>query len=264
MIPVGDRPIVCHIMDYYAEHGHKDFVLCLGYKANSIKQYFLTKQQQYTADLMLHEGGSRVQLMGPDASDWSIGLIDTGVWRSVGERLCAVREHVKNEEMFLANYSDGLTDAPLEDMIETFRRSGKVACFLAVHPMLTFHLAKIDGDGAVRGMVPSTEANIWINGGYFIFRPEIYDYIREGEDLVAEPFARLIAEDQLLAYRYEGFWRPMDTLRDRHDLEEMAERGEMPWKKVRRGLVARAREISASPLVSPDAANDRTRFHEAV
>jgi glucose-1-phosphate cytidylyltransferase len=157
-------------------------------------------------------------------------MIDTGAWRNIGERLWAVRDQVKDEDYFLANYSDGLTDVPLEAMIETFKASGKVACFLAVHPMLTFHLAQIDETGRVRQIVPSDNADMWINGGYFIFRKEIFDYMREGEELVLEPFHRLIEADQLMAYKYEGFWRAMDTLRDRQVLEEMVEQGHMPWR----------------------------------
>ena len=133
--------------------------------------------------------------------------------------------------MFLANYSDGLTDVNLDDMVETFKKSDKLACFLAVRPPLTYHLADIGEDGAVAAFRSSDRSDIWINGGYFIMRPEIFDYMREGEELVVEPFSRLIEEDQLMAYRHEGFWRSMDTLRDRQILEDMVEQGEMPWRK---------------------------------
>jgi glucose-1-phosphate cytidylyltransferase len=133
--------------------------------------------------------------------------------------------------MFLANYSDGLTDVDLDHMVETFKNSGKLGCFLAVRPPLTYHLADIAEDGSVSAFRSSDRSDIWINGGYFIFRPEIFDYMREGEELVLEPFNRLIADDQLLAYRHESFWRSMDTLRDRQVLEDLVERGEMPWRK---------------------------------
>jgi glucose-1-phosphate cytidylyltransferase len=229
MIPVGNQPILHQIMDYYAGCGHTDFVLCLGYKANAIKDYFLTRRQQYASDILLRRGG-QVEFMNAGDADWSVAMIDTGIWRNVGERLCAVRHLVRDEEIFLANYSDALTDAPLDEMIKTFRASDKVACFLAVHPMLTFHLVDMDSAGGVRSIHPSASANIWINGGYFIFRQEIFDYIQEGEELVEAPFTRLIAEDKLMAYRYEGFWRPMDTLRDREALERMVEQGDTPWR----------------------------------
>jgi glucose-1-phosphate cytidylyltransferase len=141
----------------------------------------------------------------------------------------AVRHLVQDEEIFLANYSDGLTDAPLTDMIDSFKKSGKIGCFIAIHPPISFHLAEFDEQGAVQRLRSSQESGIWINGGYFIFRNKIFDYIREGEELVLEPFNRLIEGGHLMAYKYEGFWRAMDTLRDRQLLEDMVERGNMPW-----------------------------------
>jgi glucose-1-phosphate cytidylyltransferase len=230
MIPVGDQPILWHIMDYYSRFGHRDFVLCLGYKANIIKEFFLNHRPEAYSDLVVSDGGGKVDTLGASRKDWRITLIDTGVWRNIGERLWAVRDQLAGEEMFLANYSDGLTDAPLDEVIEKFKASGKIGCFLAVHPMLTFHLADIGDDGRVRDIVPSDSADIWVNGGYFVFRKELFDYMRDGEELVYEPFRRLIADDQLIAYKYEGFWRAMDTLRDRQALEEMVEKGDMPWR----------------------------------
>ena len=162
--------------------------------------------------------------------DWRVTLIDTGIWRNIGERLWAVRDHVKDEEMFLANYSDGLTDVDLDDMVDRFQKSGKLACFLAVRPPLTYHLADIEADGRVREFRSSNNSEMWINAGYFLLRPEIFDYMNDGEELVLEPFTRLIEADQLMAYKHEGFWRCMDTLKDRQILEEMVEQGNMPWR----------------------------------
>ena len=230
MIPIGHEPVLWHVMQYYRQYGHLDFVLCMGYKATVIKEFFLGYKPQTYADCVVSGSGSKVELLGKPQEDWRVTLIDTGIWRNIGERLWAVREQVQGEEMFLANYSDGLTDVDLDDMIAKFKESGKVACFLAVRPPLTFHLADIDETGRVRAMRASDDANIWINGGYFIMRPEIFDYMREGEELVVEPFRRLIEADQLMAYKYTGFWRAMDTLRDRQALEDMVERGNMPWR----------------------------------
>ena len=234
MVPVGNQPILLHLMEYYSQYGHKDFVLCLGYKANIVKEFFLNYRPQSYMDCVVSGYGNKVELLGKAAEEWRITLLDTGIWRNIGQRLWAVRDHVKNEEMFLANYSDGLTDVDLDHMIETFKKSGKLACFLAVRPPLTYHLAEIADDGAVTGLRPSNRSDIWINGGYFIMRPEIFDYMNEGEELVLEPFTRLIADDQLLAYRHDKFWLPMDTLRDRQALEDLVEQGEMPWRKVGR------------------------------
>jgi glucose-1-phosphate cytidylyltransferase len=132
--------------------------------------------------------------------------------------------------MFLANYSDGLSNVNLDDMIAKFKASDKIACFLAVHPPVTYHLANIDEDGRVNEFITSDNSEIWINGGFFLLKPAIFDYMSDGEELVIEPFARLIKENKLMAYKHTGFWRSMDTLRDRQVLEDMMEKGEMPWK----------------------------------
>jgi glucose-1-phosphate cytidylyltransferase len=230
MVPVGHHPMLWHIMQYYSHFGHRDFILCLGYKANVIKEYFLNYKRAVNSDCIISDFGRNVEIVGEPPPDWRITLIDTGIWRNIGQRLMAVKHLVADEEIFLANYSDGLTDAPLPEMIETFRKSGKIGCFIAVHPPFNFHLAEFEKDGSVERFRSSQESEIWINGGFFIFRNKIFDFIREGEELVLEPFNRLIDGGHLMAYKYEGFWRAMDTLKDRQILEEMVERGEMPWR----------------------------------
>ena len=229
MIPVGSQPILWHIMQYYGQYGYRDFVLCLGYKANIIKDYFLNYRPSMDSDCVVSEFGDKIEILGDCPPDWRVALIDTGVWRNIGERLFAVRELVKDEEIFLANYSDGLTDMRLPDMIDFFKNSGKIGCFIAVRAPFNFHLAEFNENGVVRRLRSNKESEAWINGGYFIFRKEIFDYIRDGEELVMEPFNRLIEAQELVAYKYEGFWRAMDTLRDKQVLEEMVEQGKMPW-----------------------------------
>ena len=218
-----------HLMQYYSQYDHRDFVLCLGHKANVIKDYFLNYRPSMDSDCVVSEFGSRIEILGDRPPDWRVTLIDTGVWRNIGERLSAVRELVKDEEVFLANYSDGLTDMRLPDMIDFFKNSGKIGCFIAVRAPFNFHLAEFAETGVVRRLRTNKESDAWINGGYFIFRKEIFDYIRDGEELVLEPFNRLIEAQELVAYKYEGFWRAMDTLRDNQVLEEMVEQGKMPW-----------------------------------
>jgi glucose-1-phosphate cytidylyltransferase len=236
MIPVGQKPILAHILQYYSQYGHRDFVLCMGYKANVIKDYFLNLNRWANSDLVISEFGEKIDILGEQPPDWKVTLVDTGMWRNIGQRLLAVRHLVENEEIFLANYSDGLSDAPLPEMIDQFVKSGKIACFIAVHPPFNFHLVEFGNADTVRRFRSSNESQIWINGGYFIFRNKIFDYINEGEELVLEPFNRLIEGGHLMAYKYEGFWRAMDTLRDRQVLEEMVERGEMPWRVRPNGL----------------------------
>lgn len=238
MIPIGNQPILWHVMQSYSQFGHRDFVLCLGYKANLIKDFFLNYRPQSYADCVISGFGTKVDLLRQPDEDWRVTLIDTGIWRNIGERLWAVREHVENEDMFFANYSDGLTDVDLNDMVAKFAASDKLACFLAVHPPLTYHLADILEDGRVREFRTSDRSEIWINGGYFIFKKGIFDYMKKGEELVEQPFARLIAENKLMAYKYEGFWRSMDTLKDRQTLEDLVERGEMPWHRRGLGITA--------------------------
>jgi glucose-1-phosphate cytidylyltransferase len=228
MIPIGHQPILWHVMNYYSQYGHKDFVLCLGYKANTVKDFFLNYKTQTYGDCIVQ--GSKIEMLGPREEDWRVAMIDTGVWRNIGSRLWAIRDHVKNEEMFLANYSDGLSDVNLDDMIDKFKQSNKVACFLAVHPPATYHIADISEDGRVNHFTTSDRSEIWINGGFFLLKPEIFDYMKDGEELVIEPFERLIKENKLMAYKHNGFWRSMDTLRDRQVLEDMMEKGETPWK----------------------------------
>ena len=237
MVPIGHQPILWHVMQYYSQYGHNDFVLCLGYKANVIKDYFLNYKMTASNDCIVSDFGKKVEILGQRPPDWRISLVDTGTWRNIGQRLLAVKHLVEDEEIFLANYSDGLTDAPLEDMIECFKKSGKLGCFIAIHPPISFHLAKFDEQDSLRRLRSSQESEIWINGGFFIFRNKIFDFIQEGEELVLQPFERLIAGGHLMAYKYEGFWRAMDTLRDRQVLEDMVERGEMPWRLSTQSLV---------------------------
>ena len=248
MIPIGDKPILWHLMHYYSQYGHKDFVLCLGYKAKIIKEFFLNYQPHVYADCVVSGFGKNIQALGDPQRDWRITMIDTGVWRSIGERLLAVRAYLEGEEMFLANYSDALADVDLPTMIETFRQSGKIASFLAVRPCFSLHLVETGPNGQVSSLRRTQDANLWINGGFFIFRSEIFDYLREGEELVEAPFQRLIEANQLLAFKHEGFWRPMDTLKDRDVLEDLVERGNMPWRldggTFREGITSKRDDVA--------------------
>jgi len=256
MIPIGDKPILWHVMHYYSQYGHKDFILCLGYKANIIKEFFLSHRAHIYADCVVSVFGNKFQVLDDPQGDWRVTMVDTGLWRNIGERLFAVRQHLKDEEMFLANYSDGLADVDLSAMIEIFRQSGKIACFLAVRPCFSLHFVEMDGNGRVNCLRPSEDANLWVNGGFFIFRSQIFHYVHEGEELVEAPFRRLIEADQLLAFKHEGFWRPMDTLKDKQVLEDLVERGSMPWR-------VDEKDSSCCPKLSSRGA-DAERLHSAT
>jgi len=230
MVPIGIRPVLWHVMKYFAHFGHRQFVICLGYKGEVIKEYFLNYNEAMSNDFVLANGGRSVEVLRHDIQDWEIAFVDTGLHTSIGQRLQAVRPHLDGEEIFLANYGDVLTDAPLSTLIENHRARGVVASFLCVKPSYSFHIVRTDENDLVRDVKETTHSDLWINGGYFVFRREIFDYIEEGEDLVEEPFRRLCAAQQLFANKYEGFWEPMDTLKDQQRLEQMLELGNGPWQ----------------------------------
>jgi len=229
MIPIGVRPILWHVMRYYAHFGHREFILCLGYRADAVKDYFLRYSEATSNDFVLSEGGRSLELLSSDIDDWKITFVDTGMRASVGQRLKAVQKHIGDDEIFLANYADTLTDAPLPAFIEDFSSRGLTAAFLAVRPRYTFHVVTLADGGQVTDIKHIRESSTRINGGHFIFRRGIFDYIKPGEDLVDEPFHRLIDTGQLIAYPYDGFWAPMDTLQDKQDLERLSEDGDPPW-----------------------------------
>jgi glucose-1-phosphate cytidylyltransferase len=229
LVPLGYRPVLWHVMKYYAHFGHRDFILCLGYKADRVKDYFLRYDECISNDFVLSQGGKRVELLRSDIEDWRITFVDTGLSTVVGQRLRAVRHLVAGEEIFLANYADGLTNMPLPEMIEAFKQSGKVAAFVCAPPSQSFHVVSLDGEGRVEHLRDVRKAGLLVNCGFFVFRQAIFDYIKDGEELVVEPFARLIAENQLLGYRYNQFWS-MDTFKEQQELTDLCARGEAPWE----------------------------------
>jgi glucose-1-phosphate cytidylyltransferase len=240
MVTIGYRPILWHVMKYYAHWGHTDFVLCLGYRGDAIKDYFLNYDECLSNDFTLSRGGREVHLFRRDIDDWRITFVDTGLHATVGQRLRAVEEHLDGEEVFLANYADGVSDLPLPAYLDFFRRQRRVATFVAVRPSQTFHVVALDGDGQVEDIRHVVDADLWINGGFFVFRREIFDYLGEGEDLVEAPFHRLVAKQQLAAYRYPGFWQCMDTFKDKQLLDQMAAAGPAPWEIWKHGPPAPA------------------------
>ena len=233
MATIGYRPIMWHLMKYYAHFGHKDFVLCLGYKADVIKQYFLNYNEALSNDFVLAEGGKRVELLNSDIHDWRITLVDTGPNTPIGERLMRVREHVAGEEIFLANYSDCLTDLDLNDFIKRFRERKCTAGFISVAPNQSFHYVTAE-KGLVTSLTDIRSTPLRVNGGFFAFRQDIFDYIREGDELVIAPFQRLMEKKQLMAHEYNGFWQAMDTFKDKQQLDALLAKGNPPWEIWRR------------------------------
>jgi glucose-1-phosphate cytidylyltransferase len=205
MVPIGGRPLLWHIMRYYAHFGHREFVVCVGHEASTIRDYFRRSEH-----------------------DFLIRYVDTGLDSSIGERFYAVREELAGEGVFLANYGDTVTDVPLPTLIDHHAASGKVASLLSVRPNYTFNVVSAAGP-QVTGFHDLAQTGIWVNGGYFVFRGEVFDYIEEGEDLPVM-FQRLIAAGELVTYAYEGFWAPMDTLKDKQRLESLVESGGSVWQ----------------------------------
>jgi len=228
MAMIGDRPLLWHVMRYYAHYGHRDFVLCLGYGASAVKDFFLRYDETRSNDFVL-DGDGKVELFKADISDWRITFVDTGLHTEIGERLRRVRRFVAGEEMFLANYADVFTDAPLPDLISRFTGSGDVASLLAVPPQSSHHVVDVDDSGIVTEVMPMRDLRQWENGGYFVLRQEIFDYLGENEDLVGDAIPRLVKERRVMAYPYRGYWTPADTVKDRSLLEEAYARGECPW-----------------------------------
>ena len=229
MVPVGNRPILWHLMKYYAHFGHTEFILALGYKADVIKDFFLNYNEAFSNNFTL-KGGRNVELASSDIDGWTVSFVDTGMDANLGERLLAVRDYLGDDEMFLANYSDGLTDLDLDAYLHDFQASDGVAKFLAVQPPLTYHLVDAADDGAVRDISPVSTADLWINGGFFALRREIFDHMNPGEELVIEPFQRLLKEGRLRTRRYDGFWAPMDTFKDKQRLDDLVSSGRGPWE----------------------------------
>jgi glucose-1-phosphate cytidylyltransferase len=229
MIPIGTKPILWHIMKWYASWGHTDFVLCLGYRAESVKEFFLNYREAIGNDFVLSNGGRDVELLGSDISHWRVTFLDTGVRTEIGQRLKAAQPYLDDDPVFLATYGDALTDAPLDDMIRCHEESGKVGLVMSVRPRLDYHLLHSSGDNVVESVERLGEADVRINGGFFVFKREIFDVIGPGEDLVEEPFGRLIDRGELLGYPYDGFWEPMDTIKDKNKLDGLIEGGSAPW-----------------------------------
>jgi glucose-1-phosphate cytidylyltransferase len=229
LVPIGESPVILHLMKYYAHYGHKDFILCLGHRGESIKRFFLEYNEALSNNFVLSNGGRDLRLLGSDFGSWNITFVDTGIKSSIGQRLRAVREHVANEPVFLANYVDGLTDLDLNKLIDHFHKSGKTACFLSVKPTQTFHLVDIDDNAYVTRINDAAGSGAWINGGYFVLSNRIFDQLGPGEDLVCEPFQRLIEARELVTLKHTGFWACMDTFKERQELEDLWSRGNAPW-----------------------------------
>ena len=224
---VGPRPILWHVMRYYAHFGHTEFILCLGYGATQIKDYFRHYDETVSNDFVLENG--QVRMLSHDIADWKITFVDTGLQSPIGERLRRVREHLGDDEAFLANYADVLTDAPLNEMIQQFDESNCAAALMAVPPQSSFHVVRFGDDHRVNEVDQVGRMPLRENGGYFVLRPEIFDYLPENGDLVEDVCVELAGQRRLMAYPYDGFWKPADTFKERAQLDQEWETGQAAW-----------------------------------
>ena len=226
LVEIGHRPILWHVMRYYAHFGHKDFILCLGYKGSSIKSYFRQYDACLSSDFVFSKGGRQIDLLQKDIDDWKITFVDTGQHSNIGERLRRVRKYVDQDEVFLANYSDGVSDLDLDKYVDSFlSKPGKVASFLSVRVPQTFHIVHADAEDNAQRLEYVRDSPLRINGGYFVLRREIFDYMNEGEELHR---AALRAADE----GAQGAGRPARRV--------LAQHGHLPRQdRARRDLLAR-------------------------
>jgi glucose-1-phosphate cytidylyltransferase len=180
-------------------------------------------------DFVLSRGGKNLELLNSDIDDWNITFVDTGLTSNIGERLKAVQRKLEGEEMFLANYTDGLSDVALPAVIESFKNSENVACFVSVKPRASFHLITTQSAGVVTSIEHIGKSGARMNGGFMVLRQEIFSYMNDGEELAEEPFRRLIKAGRLMAYPHDGYWACMDTFKEKQDLEDVFARGSAPW-----------------------------------
>ncbi len=256
MVSIGYRPVLWQVMKYFAHFGHKEFILCLGYRGDLIKQYFLNYEECLSNDFTLSNGGKNINLVNSDIHDWNITFAETGLRSNIGQRLMAVEKYLDGE-MFLAAYTDGLIDLNLSNYLSYARERDKVATFVSVRPNLSYHVVETGADGLVTGINEITQSGMRINAGYFLLKKEIFKYMRPGDELVIEPFQRLIQERQLCAYAYNGFFASMDTFKDKQNLDSLYESGNPPWEVWRgtRTEAAHGGAPSVTALETPRCSN---------
>jgi glucose-1-phosphate cytidylyltransferase len=228
MVEIGHRPILWHIMKHYAHFGFTEFVLCLGYKGEYIKRYF-TDALSGARDITIDFASGTVHEHKSNAEPWRITMVDTGHHSQTGGRLLKVREYL-DDECFMLTYGDGVANVNLHELVAFHREQGRLATVTAVHPTARFGQLAIDGGAVVRFDEKPQMSEGWINGGYFVLEPGIFDYIPGDVDWAKEPMEGLSRDGQLGAYRHDGFWQCMDTLRDKMYLNSLWEQGEPQWK----------------------------------
>ena len=230
MVEVGGHPILWHIMNIYARYELKRFVLALGYKGSSIKEYFLN-YRAVNSDITVNLCNGSVEFNRSNGTDWEVRMVDTGLETLTGGRLKRLADHLGNDGPFMLTYGDAVADVNIEKLLEFHRSHGRLATLTAVRPPARFGTMCFDGNRVAEFKEKPQTSEGWINGGFFVFEPEVLRYIDGDRTMLeAEPLEQLAADGELMAYHHEGFWQCMDTLRDKNRLQSLWESGNAPWK----------------------------------
>ena len=230
-VEIGGKPIMWHIMKSYESFGLKDFILALGYKGDVIKDYFINYHARQS-NLTIELKSGQVDFSNPTSEDWNLTLIDTGAKTMTGGRLLRLKSLLINEGTFMLTYGDGVSDVDIKKLLEFHKNHGKIATVTAVRPPVRFGELLIENSKVEQFQEKPQAGEGWINGGFFVFEPEIFNYIENDSTLLErDPLEKLAKIGELMAYQYSGFWQCMDTIRDRDYLQELINEGKAPWLK---------------------------------
>ena len=230
MIGIGERPILWHIMKEYSHYGFNEFIICLGYKGYVIKEFF-SDYFLHTSDVTFDLAKNEMTVHDNFSEPWKVTLVDTGLNTMTGGRVKRIQKYIANEP-FMLTYGDGVSDINIKELVEFHKKNGKIATITAINPGQRFGILDINSDNQVENFREKNNIDgSFINGGYMVLEPEIFNYI-DGDETIfeKEPLENLAKSGQLMAYKHEGFWKCMDTLRDKNQLEEMWNKGQAPWK----------------------------------
>jgi glucose-1-phosphate cytidylyltransferase len=230
MVEIGGYPILYHIMKIYSSYGFNDFIICLGYKGYMIKEYFVN-YFFHNSNLLIELSKNKIEILDSNSENWKVTLIDTGMNTMTGGRIKRIQKYI-GDEMFMLTYGDGVSNITINKLVEFHKNHGKYATVTAVQPSGRFGSLKIGKSDIIKSYIEKPRGDSsWVNGGFFVLKPEIFDYIKDDETAwEREPLKQLAKEGQLVAYKHLGFWKSMDALRDKRELEELWNKGEAPWK----------------------------------
>ncbi len=233
LIEIGGKPVLWHLMKFYAQHGLNDFILCLGYLGDSIKRYFLEQQwlaNDFTLEMQA-SGAYELHNQRGTHENWRITFVDTGLETNTGGRLKQIQDYLGEDETFCATYGDGLANVDLQALLDYHESHGKLATLTAVNPRSQFGLLQLDDDNAVLEFQEKPVLREWINGGFFVFNRGVLAYLQDDSILEREPFEQLARDRQIMAYQHRGFWKCLDTYKDHLEFNQLWDAGQAEWKR---------------------------------